>query len=61
MEYKKNVSEKETIYFNMNVPGWFKNIPEVDVKCNLIKNLANDLKDEKRISKQEMDKLKTVD
>jgi len=51
--------EKKTIYFNMNVPDWYMNIPTVTEKCKIIEDLAAELKDEPPISEEQRKELFT--
>jgi hypothetical protein len=58
---KKPVSEKKThIRFSMNVPDWFKNIPTVEEKCEIVEDLAAELKDEPSISQEQRKELFTI-
>jgi hypothetical protein len=60
MEQSKENVKKYPIHFSMNMPGWFMNIPTVDEKCKIVEDLANDLKDEPPISKEQRKKLFSI-
>ena len=57
---EKESSKPAPIYFSMNVPGWFSNIPDAGEKCRVVGDLANKLKDEKPISQQQRDELVNI-
>jgi hypothetical protein len=49
--------KKQPIYFSMNVPDWFMNMPSVEKKCKIIEDLAAELKDEPPISEEQRKEL----
>jgi hypothetical protein len=56
MEPTNNV-ERKPIYFSMNVPDWFMNIPSVEEKCAVIEDLEAKLRDVPPISEEQRKKL----
>ena len=51
-ENSKNI-KSEPIYYNMNVPVWFKKL-NADKKCDVIENLAKELEDEEPLSRDQI-------
>jgi len=49
----------EHIYFSMNMPDWFINKP-VDEKCDIVRALVDQLKDEKPITPEQKKKLFSI-
>ena len=60
MNQTKEDSNKEHIYFNMNVPGWFKNIEDTCEKCRIVEDLARELKDESPITEKQWEEMVTI-
>jgi len=56
MDSEKTSEKEEIIYYNMNVPGWFMD-KSLEEKCSIVKNLVNDLKDEKPLTDKDWDDL----
>jgi len=52
-------SKSSHIYFSMNMPDWFINKPASE-KCEIVKALADQLKDEKPISPEQRKKLFSI-
>jgi len=55
-ESSKENGGKTPVYFSMNVPDWFMNIP-VEKKCQVVEDLALKLRGQGPISDSEMDEL----
>lgn len=53
MTKEKKISDNDTIYFSMNVPDWFMNESSLKDKCDVVKNLAKELENEKPITPQQ--------
>ena len=57
---KEFSEEKKHIYFSMNMPNWFMN-KDVDEKCEIVKALHDQLKDEESISPQQKKELFSIE
>ena len=51
--------ERKPIYYNMNMPNWFMN-KNVTEKCDIVTVLAEQLENEKPISKKEREELFSI-
>jgi len=57
----KEITNSQPIYFSMNVPDWFMNIPDTKEKCKIIENLVNDLENEGPITQKQREELINIE